>query len=131
MPPSTNPQEGSPTPDEGPPANGQSRWLSQGWESLVHRLVTQQQPVDAAGCHCDVLIIGSGYGGAMAAAELGGALDAEGHAARIWLLERGLATAGELDRLDARAEQDIQDALAFAEASPDPELSSALEDVYA
>ncbi len=50
---------------------------------------------------------------------------------RHWLLERGLATAGELDRLDARAEQDILDALAFAEASPDPDLSSALEDVYA
>lgn len=50
---------------------------------------------------------------------------------RLWLLEQKLATEAELDGLAARAEADIQEALAFAEASPDPELSALLEDVYA
>jgi pyruvate dehydrogenase E1 component alpha subunit len=50
---------------------------------------------------------------------------------RQWLLDQKLADEAELDRLSARAEQDIQAALAFAEASPDPDLSAALEDVYA
>ena len=40
-------------------------------------------------------------------------------------------SSSELDGLDARAEQDIQAALAYAEASPDPDLASVLEDVYA
>ncbi len=50
---------------------------------------------------------------------------------RAWLLERGLASEQELDALSARARHDIDDALAFAEASPDPEPAAAFTDVYA
>ncbi len=50
---------------------------------------------------------------------------------RAWLLERALASEDELDALAARARQDIDDALAFAEASPDPEPAAAFTDVYA
>ncbi|WP_374315553.1 alpha/beta fold hydrolase [Aquabacterium sp.] len=88
MSPSMQPQKGPQArPEAGPPC--QSRWLSQGWESLLHDLLTGQRPADAAGCHCDVLIIGSGYGGAIAAAELAGTRLPDGRPARVWVLERG------------------------------------------
>ena len=72
--------------DTAPP---QARWLSQGWESVLHGLRSGELPVDELGCHCDVLIVGSGYGGAVAAAELAGGRRPDGRLARVWVLERG------------------------------------------
>jgi pyruvate dehydrogenase E1 component alpha subunit len=50
---------------------------------------------------------------------------------RDWLLEEKVATEAEIVKTEALAKQSIEDALAFAEASPEPELESALTDVYA
>lgn len=69
------------------------RLLSQGAEVLVREILAA--PPDAL--HCDVLVIGSGYGGAVAAARLAGALavDAAPGIApgavpiKVYLLERG------------------------------------------
>lgn len=72
--------------DTAPP---QARWLSEGWESVLHGLRSGDLPVDELGCHCDVLILGSGYGGAVAAAELAGSRRPDGRLARVWVLERG------------------------------------------
>ena len=65
-------------------------WLSKGAEDLLLLM----DDVAESDTHCDVLIIGSGYGGAVAAARLSGSmvLDDTGHPSRpakIWLLERG------------------------------------------
>ena len=64
--------------------------LAQGAEVLAQRV---QQQTDTATPHCDVLIVGSGYGGAVAAARFAGASVDDGHGgtrkARVWLLERG------------------------------------------
>ena len=68
--------------------HGRHRWLSEGAETLVAALgaTTAQDDV----FDCDVLIVGSGYGGAVAAARLAGSRHEEGdRPARIWLLERG------------------------------------------
>ncbi|MBD9668424.1 alkaline phosphatase D family protein [Variovorax sp. VRV01] len=74
------------------PAPG-DRQLSEGAEVLVREILAA--PPDAL--HCEVLVIGSGYGGAVAAARLAGALPldaAPGIAAgatpvKVYLLERG------------------------------------------
>lgn len=60
-------------------------WLSEGLECLA-----QQLPPKPARSHVDfdVLIVGSGYGGAIAAATLAGA-GREGHALTVGMLERG------------------------------------------
>jgi len=67
----------------------QARWLSEGWESVLQGLRSGVLPADEAGWHCDVLILGSGYGGAVAAAELAGSRLPDGRLARVWVLERG------------------------------------------
>ena len=68
--------------------HGRHRWLSKGAETLVQALgATAAQDGDF---DCDVLIVGSGYGGAVAAARLAGSRHEDGdRPARIWLLERG------------------------------------------
>jgi TPP-dependent pyruvate/acetoin dehydrogenase alpha subunit len=39
---------------------------------------------------------------------------------RNWLVDQGVAVAGELSHVESEVEQTIQDAIAFAEASPEP-----------
>lgn len=59
--------------------------LSQPVGELIAALETPQGP---GAFDCDLLIIGSGYGGAVAAARLAGATEA-GRPLTVWLLERG------------------------------------------
>jgi choline dehydrogenase-like flavoprotein len=65
---------------------GTRQWLSEGAEALVRRLeVSKAQPFD-----CEVLIVGSGYGGAVAAARLAGTRrKAHGAPVDVLVLERG------------------------------------------
>lgn len=65
--------------------------LSEGFEHLLYLLAQGQLKPDEQGFHCDVLIIGSGYGGAVAADELSRPAQGRASNARIWLLERGHA----------------------------------------
>lgn len=59
-------------------------WISQGFERLAKRVQ------DAPGAvHFDVLIIGSGYGGAIAADVFAGQLNQQGDAISVAVLERG------------------------------------------
>src|SRR3989344_4515494 len=67
----------------------QARWLSQDWESVLHGMHSGELSADESGCHRDVLILGSGYGGGVAGAELAGSLLPDGRTARVWVLERG------------------------------------------
>lgn len=92
MPPWSQARKGSPPELESPQqpaAPPQARWLCEGWESVLHGMRSGELQPDEAGCHCDVLILGSGYGGAMAAAELAGSRLPDGSVARVWVLERG------------------------------------------
>ena len=50
---------------------------------------------------------------------------------RRYLLEEKVFTEEELEAIDRRAEQDIADALKFAEESPEPSLANVMDDVYA
>ncbi len=65
--------------------------LSEGFEHLLYLLAHGQLKPDEQGFHCDVLIIGSGYGGSVAADELSRPALGQTSHARIWLLERGQA----------------------------------------
>ncbi|MGE5453086.1 MAG: alpha/beta fold hydrolase [Acidobacteriota bacterium] len=67
--------------------------LSEGFEHLLYQLAQGILQADEQGFHCDVLIIGSGYGGAVAATELSRPAQGEGasNTGRVWLLERGRA----------------------------------------
>jgi choline dehydrogenase-like flavoprotein len=64
-----------------------TEWLSEGVEKLAFELL------DKAGSdepHCDIAVVGSGYGGAVAAARLAGAAKPDGEGPlSVWLLERG------------------------------------------
>jgi choline dehydrogenase-like flavoprotein len=70
--------------------------LSEGAEKLVAELQGPSPACDPQGFHCDVLVVGSGYGGAVAAARFAGATrtpaegDGQPRPARVWVLERGL-----------------------------------------
>jgi choline dehydrogenase-like flavoprotein/predicted alpha/beta hydrolase len=64
-----------------------TEWLSEGVEKLAFELLEHDEPKKP---HCDVAIIGSGYGGAVAAARLAGARDKGlDRQASVWVLERG------------------------------------------
>src|SRR4029453_3278912 len=61
-------------------------WISHGFEELV--ALRDPEPTPST-VDFDVVIVGSGYGGAMAAARLAGATDAGGREVRVCVLERG------------------------------------------
>jgi cholesterol oxidase len=72
-------------PESAPPSHSSSsgRWLAKDLSAL-YRAETKSP------CLWDVLVVGSGYGGAMAAAELSGRLNESGQALKLAVLERGL-----------------------------------------
>jgi len=49
---------------------------------------------------------------------------------RNWLLEQGICSGRELDEIAGEVEQVIEDAIAFAEASPEPEPAALYADVF-
>lgn len=50
---------------------------------------------------------------------------------RKYLLEEEIASEGELDDLETRVEAEVEDAVEFAESSPDPEPEALFENIYA
>ena len=68
------------------PKGHQTAWISHGLEELIHDIGAQTSSRE--GCDFDVIIVGSGYGGAVAAAGLAGCTH-NGHAIKICVLERG------------------------------------------
>jgi acetoin:2,6-dichlorophenolindophenol oxidoreductase subunit alpha len=48
-----------------------------------------------------------------------------------YLVTEGIATKKELEKIDKQAVQDIKDAVAFAENSPEPKIENIFDDVYA
>jgi cholesterol oxidase len=63
--------------------DSRTAWISQGFERLIHRV--RQAPAEV---HFDVIVIGSGYGGAIAAATFAGRQQG-GEAITVGVLERG------------------------------------------
>jgi len=49
---------------------------------------------------------------------------------KTWLLEEGIATAEEVEELERAVERELEEAVAFARASPSPRPEEALEGVY-
>ena len=47
------------------------------------------------------------------------------------IVAEGLITAAELQAIDAAVQRELEDAIQFAEASPEPDLEDALQDIYA
>jgi TPP-dependent pyruvate/acetoin dehydrogenase alpha subunit len=47
------------------------------------------------------------------------------------LVDQGTMQAGEIDALEQRIEQQIEDAVAFARSSPDPTADQLMTDIYA
>jgi len=80
-----------PAQPESAAAGRATRWMSIGLEVLLDQLAQERQ--QRPGPDFDVLIVGSGYGGAVAAAQLSACVDAQGQALpsplRIAVLERG------------------------------------------
>ena len=67
--------------------NKEIAWLSEGLEVLLAEKAAQPTPPGST--DFDVVIIGSGYGGAIAAARLAGTRNSDGEELRIAVLERG------------------------------------------
>lgn len=64
--------------------------LHQPWSTLAAELRQRASGPEVPGFDCDVLIVGSGYGGAVCADALAGLTESgSGDASRVWLLERG------------------------------------------
>jgi cholesterol oxidase len=72
-----------------PPSSPLSRPLA-AWAKALH---TARQGAPADPFDCDVLIVGSGYGGSVAAARLAGLHELDGRPSRVVVLERGKAYA--------------------------------------
>ncbi|RZN10796.1 hypothetical protein CWO91_11380 [Bradyrhizobium genosp. SA-3] len=85
MRPTDSPRELPSAPDQ------QTMWLSCGLESLVDKYPRIANPtLQRDGEYdFDVVIVGSGYGGAIAAAELSACTDEDGQPLRVCILERG------------------------------------------
>lgn len=66
-----------------------ARWYSFGLEQLIERIGHRDGDQEPAAPDFDVVIVGSGYGGAIAAAELSGCVDAAGREITVCVLERG------------------------------------------
>jgi cholesterol oxidase len=72
------------------PESRQASWLSCGLETLIdERLQSDRTPAAKGDYDFDVVIVGSGYGGAIAAAQLSGCTDETGRPLRVCVLERG------------------------------------------
>jgi choline dehydrogenase-like flavoprotein len=72
------------------PESRQTSWLSCGLETLIdERSRSDRTPAAKGEYDFDVVIVGSGYGGAIAAAELSGCTDENGKPLRVCVLERG------------------------------------------
>ena len=67
----------------------ESKWLSEGLETLLAERSARDQEAQGDVLDFDVIIVGSGYGGSLAAARLAGRRGADGKAFRIAVLERG------------------------------------------
>jgi choline dehydrogenase-like flavoprotein len=66
---------------------GRTEWLSEGVEKLAFELLEHGERNEP---HCDIAVVGSGYGGAVAAARFAGATaKGRGEPLKVWLLERG------------------------------------------
>ena len=48
-----------------------------------------------------------------------------------WALGEGVLTEGEMESLEARIEEELQEAIEFADQSPDPPIDQLLQDIYA
>lgn len=71
------------------PAPRRTRWISNGLERLIHDLETSRPAATGASADFDVVVIGSGYGGAVAAARLAGLRKPDGSPVSVCVLERG------------------------------------------
>lgn len=80
--------------DAGAPGSGlpggwrSSRWLSQEFAELLADATKWREAPDAEAAAFDVIVVGSGYGGAVAAAELAGSRDGD-RSVSVCVLERG------------------------------------------
>ncbi len=74
-------------PDSSQERDTATTWLSQGLEVLLADLASSRTPNGQP--HFDAIVIGSGYGGAVAASRLAWAQNAEGQRLKVCLLERG------------------------------------------
>lgn len=66
-----------------------SRWLSREFSELLAGLSEGSAPKQAEGFDFDILVVGSGYGGAVAAAQFAGSRNQSGALLRVAVLERG------------------------------------------